>query len=72
MHYLDDFLVIGTRTGIGNSTRVVQETGIPISVHKTERPSDIPATSAGMTPDVIPTPFNSMLEGMWPTTSGPI
>ena len=29
LHYLDDFLVIGTRTGIGNSTRVLQETGDP-------------------------------------------
>ena len=45
------------QTGVGNSTRVVQETGEPISVHKTEGPSDIPATSAGMTPDIIPTPF---------------
>ena len=46
------------QTGVGNSTRVVQETGKPISVHKTEGPSDIPATSAGMTPDIIPTPFH--------------
>ena len=30
----------------------------PISVHKTEGPSDIPVTSAGMTPDIIPTPFH--------------
>ena len=46
LQYLDDFLVIGTReckqaleTALGLCCRL----GIPISVHKTEGPSDIPA-----------------------------
>ena len=68
LHYLDDFLVIGTREckqALETALGLFRRLGIPISVHKTEGPSDIPATSAGMT-----CPPRSMLEGMWPTTSG--
>ena len=58
LHCLDDFLIIGAReckqtleTALGLCRRL----GIPLSVHKTEGLSD---TSAGMTPDIIPTPFH--------------
>ena len=46
LHYLDDFLVIGTR-----ECKQALETALGLC-------SDIPATSAGMTPDIIPTPFH--------------
>ena len=72
LHYLDDFLVI-VQTGIGNSTiGLCRRLGIPISVLKTEGPSDIPATSAGMTPDSIPTPFDVGRNVAHHTTSGSI
>ena len=60
LHYLDDFLVVGTREckqALETALGLCRRLGIPISVHKTEGPSDIPA-SAGMTPDTIPTPFH--------------
>ena len=55
LHCLDDFLIIGTR-----ECKQALETALGLCrrLHKTEGLSDIPATSAGMTPDIIPTPFH--------------
>ena len=58
LHCLDDFLIIGTREckqALETALGLCRRLGIPLSVHKTEGLSD---TSAGMTPDIIPTPFH--------------